>query len=75
MTRRSALDMELSLTRHRAKADRDLAQRRYPVGRTNKNYKMLYFNMGHNDIDYPDKYDNTNKAAEDQQQNSGLTDH
>lgn len=24
----------------------------YPVVWTNKNYKMLYFNMGHNDIDY-----------------------
>ena len=24
----------------------------YPVAWTNKNYSMLYFNMGHNDIDY-----------------------
>ncbi len=24
----------------------------YPVAWTNKNYKMIYFNMGHNDIDY-----------------------
>jgi uncharacterized protein len=24
----------------------------YPVVWTNKNYKMLYINMGHNDIDY-----------------------
>lgn len=24
----------------------------YPVVWTNKNYKMIYFNMGHNDIDY-----------------------
>ena len=24
----------------------------YPVTWTNKNYKMIYFNMGHNDIDY-----------------------
>ncbi|MGZ3752950.1 MAG: ThuA domain-containing protein, partial [Mucilaginibacter sp.] len=24
----------------------------YPVVWTNKNYKMVYFNMGHNDIDY-----------------------
>lgn len=24
----------------------------YPVAWTNKNYRMLYFNMGHNDIDY-----------------------
>ena len=30
----------------------------YPVVWTNKNYKMLYFNMGHNDIDYENK---TNK--------------
>jgi uncharacterized protein len=30
----------------------------YPVVWTNRNYKMLYFNMGHNDIDYENK---TNK--------------
>lgn len=30
----------------------------YPVVWTNKKYKMLYFNMGHNDIDYDNK---TNK--------------
>jgi hypothetical protein len=30
----------------------------YPVVWTNKNYRMLYFNMGHNDIDYEGK---TNK--------------
>ena len=24
----------------------------YPVAWTNKNYRMVYFNMGHNDIDY-----------------------
>ncbi len=30
----------------------------YPVVWTNKKYKMLYFNMGHNDIDYENK---TNK--------------
>ena len=30
----------------------------YPVVWTNKNYKMIYFNMGHNDIDYENK---TNK--------------
>jgi hypothetical protein len=30
----------------------------YPVVWTNKNYKMVYFNMGHNDIDYEHK---TNK--------------
>jgi hypothetical protein len=31
----------------------------YPVVWTNKKYKMLYFNMGHNDIDYEN---NTNKT-------------
>jgi hypothetical protein len=31
----------------------------YPVVWTNKNFKMLYFNMGHNDIDYENK---TNKT-------------
>jgi len=30
----------------------------YPVVWTNKNYKMMYVNMGHNDIDYENK---TNK--------------
>ena len=30
----------------------------YPVVWTNKNYKMLYLNMGHNDVDYENK---TNK--------------
>jgi uncharacterized protein len=30
----------------------------YPVVWTNKNYRMIYFNMGHNDIDYENK---TNK--------------
>jgi hypothetical protein len=34
----------------------------YPVVWTNKNYKMLYFNMGHNDIDYEHRYDSTNKT-------------
>lgn len=29
----------------------------YPVAWTNKNYKMVYFNMGHNDIDYENKTD------------------
>jgi hypothetical protein len=29
----------------------------YPVVWTNKNYKMLYVNMGHNDIDYANKTD------------------
>lgn len=34
----------------------------YPVAWTNRNYKMVYFNMGHNDIDYEHKYDTTNKT-------------
>jgi hypothetical protein len=34
----------------------------YPVVWTNKKYKMLYLNMGHNDIDYEHKYDTTNKT-------------
>jgi uncharacterized protein len=34
----------------------------YPVVWTNKNYKMIYINMGHNDIDYEHKYDSTNKT-------------
>lgn len=34
----------------------------YPVVWTNKNYKMIYFNMGHNDMDYEHKYDTTNKT-------------
>ena len=29
----------------------------YPVVWTNKNYKMMYMNMGHNDIDYDNKTD------------------
>lgn len=34
----------------------------YPVVWTNKNYKMIYFNMGHNDMDYEHKVDTTNRA-------------
>lgn len=34
----------------------------YPVVWTNTNYKMIYFNMGHNDIDYEHKYDTTNRT-------------
>lgn len=34
----------------------------YPVVWTNTKYKMVYFNMGHNDMDYEHKYDNTNKT-------------
>jgi len=34
----------------------------YPVVWSNKKYKMVYINMGHNDMDYEHKYDNTNKT-------------
>ena len=34
----------------------------YPVVWTNKKYKMMYVNMGHNDMDYEHKYDKTNKT-------------
>jgi hypothetical protein len=34
----------------------------YPVVWTNKKFKMLYVNMGHNDMDYEHKFDNTNKT-------------
>ena len=34
----------------------------YPVVWTNIKYKMIYLNMGHNDMDYEHKYDNTNKT-------------
>jgi hypothetical protein len=34
----------------------------YPVAWTNRNYKMLYFNFGHNDIDYEHKFDTTNRT-------------
>ena len=34
----------------------------YPVVWTNTKYKMVYFNMGHNDMDYEHKYDNMNKT-------------
>jgi hypothetical protein len=34
----------------------------YPVVWTNKKYKMLYLNMGHNDIDYEHRYDTSNKT-------------
>ena len=34
----------------------------YPVVWTNKNYRMIYLNMGHNDIDYEHKYNATNKT-------------
>jgi hypothetical protein len=34
----------------------------YPVVWTNSRYRMIYFNMGHNDIDYEHKYDTTNRT-------------
>ncbi len=34
----------------------------YPVVWTNKKYKMIYFNMGHNDMDYEHTYDSTNRT-------------
>ncbi|MFA6945871.1 MAG: ThuA domain-containing protein [Pedobacter sp.] len=34
----------------------------YPVVWTNTKYRMLYVNMGHNDIDYEHKIDQTNRA-------------
>ncbi|UKT64595.1 ThuA domain-containing protein [Pedobacter mucosus] len=34
----------------------------FPVVWSNKNYKMVYVNMGHNDIDYEHKIDQTNKT-------------
>jgi hypothetical protein len=34
----------------------------YPIVWTNKKYNMVYFNMGHNDMDYEHKYDKTNKT-------------
>jgi hypothetical protein len=34
----------------------------YPAVWTNIKYKMIYFNMGHNDMDYEHKYDNTDRT-------------
>jgi len=34
----------------------------YPVVWTNKKFKMLYVNMGHNDMDYEHKFDNSNRT-------------
>lgn len=34
----------------------------YPVVWTNKKYRMIYMNMGHNDMDYEHKYDTTNRT-------------
>jgi hypothetical protein len=34
----------------------------YPVVWTNRNFRMMYLNMGHNDIDYEHKFDMTNRT-------------
>ena len=34
----------------------------YPVAWTNRKYRMVYFNFGHNDIDYEHRIDTTNKT-------------
>jgi hypothetical protein len=34
----------------------------YPVAWTNRKYRMIYFNFGHNDIDYEHKYDSSNRT-------------
>jgi hypothetical protein len=34
----------------------------YPVVWSNKNYRMIYVNMGHNDIDYEHRIDSTNQT-------------
>jgi hypothetical protein len=34
----------------------------YPVVWTNVRYKMIYLNMGHNDMDYEHQYDNSNRT-------------
>jgi uncharacterized protein len=34
----------------------------YPVAWTNVKYRMIYFNWGHNDMDYEHKFDNTNRT-------------
>lgn len=34
----------------------------YPVVWTNKKFRMIYVNMGHNDMDYEHKFDDTNRA-------------
>ncbi len=34
----------------------------YPVAWTNRKYRMVYFNMGHNDMDYEHKFDTTNRT-------------
>jgi uncharacterized protein len=34
----------------------------YPIAWTNRKYRMVYFNFGHNDVDYEHKFDTTNKT-------------
>ena len=34
----------------------------YPVAWTNRKYRMIYFNFGHNDIDYEHRFDTTNRT-------------
>lgn len=34
----------------------------YPVVWTNRRYRMIYLNMGHNDMDYEHRYDTTNRT-------------
>jgi hypothetical protein len=34
----------------------------YPVVWTNKKFRMVYCNMGHNDMDYEHKFDDSNKT-------------
>jgi hypothetical protein len=34
----------------------------YPVVWSNTRFKMIYFNMGHNDMDYEHKFDRTNRT-------------
>lgn len=34
----------------------------YPVVWSNRKYKMIYINMGHDDMDYEHKYDDTNRT-------------
>ena len=49
----------------------------YPVVWTNTRYRMLYLNMGHNDIDYEHKIDQTNRTLsftfENESQNKMIT--
>jgi uncharacterized protein len=42
----------------------------YPVAWRNKKYRMVYVNMGHNDMDYEHRFDNTNRTLSFTFQNS-----